>query len=454
MTTDKILDVIKDKLFYGSANYTKSQPDLFIPHKFQLIAPSEAGRFLEDVRQSLTEEEILIYVHLPFCFSECLFCNSFPHKMDTALQQDYLQSLLREIDLCSDAGLFAGKKARCVSLGGGTPTSFSNDDIRRILKKITSCIPLSEPCSITCEAHPGTLTGRSRIQELAEIGINRVSIGCQTFDSDVLKRCNRFHTEAQIRTVIGLAREAGVTTNIDMMTGLPGQTLETVKKDLDLLAEIRPDAMEYIRHEIVNPLVIALYRDHPDLVVKDDALFEMVYLTQDWMEHHGYEQNGRFSRKDQWEYRYHWLKEMPILAFGLRTRSYTKTVCFDKHEDLSTYFLSIKKGIPPAVRYIALTKKEQMYRSLLLNLQIRTGLDTREFQHRFKEDPRDTFAPLIAALGEYGCVNVDENSIRLSRYGSYFVEDVCDYIVDAALKEESDSLVRAPHSTGRTSSRL
>jgi oxygen-independent coproporphyrinogen-3 oxidase len=454
MTTDKILDVIKDKLFYGSADYTKSQPDLFLPHRFRWIAPSEAARFLEDVRQSLTEKEILIYVHLPFCFSECLFCNSFPHKMDNALQQDYLQSLLREIDLSSDAGLFAGKKARCVSLGGGTPTSFSNDDIRRILRKITSCVPLSERCSITCEAHPATLSSRSRIQELAEIGINRISIGCQTFDSDVLKRCNRFHTEAHVRAIIGLAREAGVATNIDMMTGLPGQTLESVKRDLDLLAEIRPDAIEYIRHEIVNPLVIALYRDHPDLVVEDDTLFEMVYLTQDWMEHHGYEQNGRFSREDQWEYRYHWLEEMPILAFGLRTRSYTKTICFDKHEDLSTYFLSIKKGIPPAVRYIALTKREQMYRSFLLNLQFRAGLDTRRFQRRFEEDPRDVFAPLIAVLGEYGCVNVEENSIHLSQYGSYFVEDVCDYIVDAALKEESDSLVRAPHSTGRTSGRL
>jgi coproporphyrinogen III oxidase-like Fe-S oxidoreductase len=95
-----------------------------------------------------------------------------------------------------------------------------------------------------------------------------------------------------------------------------------------------------------------------------------------------------------------------------------------------------------------------MYRSLLLNLQIRTGLDTKQFQRRFEEDPRDIFAHLIAPLGEYGCVNVDENSIHLSQYGSYFVEDVCDYIVDAALKEESDSLVRAPHSTGRTSSRL
>jgi len=454
MKSHEILDVIKRRLFYGSAEYTKSQPDLFIPHKFQWIAPSQVACFLETVRQSMVEEEILIYVHLPFCFSECLFCNSFPHKTNDQLQQEYLQSLLREIDLFADTGMFVGKKARCISLGGGTPTVFSNDSLKLILEKIRSHIDLSEGCSTTCEAHPATLSNTDRIKELAEIGINRVSIGCQTFDADVLKRCNRCHTEARIRKIIDTARDVGVTTNIDMMTGLPGQTLSGVRRDLDLLADIRPDAIEYIRHEIVNPLVISLYRDQPDLVVSDETLFDMVYLTQDWMERHGYEQNGRFSRTDQWEYRYHWLKEMPIIAFGLRTRSYTKTICFDKHEDLSNYFLSIQKGIPPAVRYVALTKKEQMYRSLFLNLQIRSGLDIQQFRSRFHENPLDVFAELIGTLEGYGCIAVGENSIHLSRHGSYFVEDICDFVVDRALKEESDELVRAPHSTGRTSDRL
>ena len=454
MRTDEILDVIRAKLFYGSADYTKSQPDLFIPHKFQLVAPSQVGRFLEDVRRNLVEEEILIYVHLPFCFSECLFCNSFPHRTNKELQQEYLQGLLREIDLSAETGIFAGKRAKCVSLGGGTPTAFSNDSLRRILEKIQARIPLSENCCVTCEAHPATLSSRGRIRELADIGINRISIGCQTFDQELLRRCNRFHTEAQIRTVVDTARETGVATNIDMMTGLPGQTLESVRKDLEFLVDVRPDAIEYIRHEIVNPLVIALYRNHPDLVVADDTLFEMVYLTQDWMKQHGYEQNGRFRSPDQWEYRYHWLREMPIIAFGARTRSYTKTICFDKHEDLSPYLLSIRKGIPPIGRYISLTKKEQMYRSLLLNLQVGAGLDTKQFQRRFQEDPRDVFAPLIASLREYGCLHVDDDSIHLSHYGSYFVEDVCDFVVDAALMEDSNSLVRAPHSTGRTSKRL
>lgn len=454
MRMNKTLQIIKDKLFYGLADYTKNQPDLFIPHRFRLIAPSQARRFLDDFRQSLVEEEVLLYVHLPFCFSECLFCNSFPHTTNKELQQEYLRGLLREIDLFCDAGLFVGKTAKCIYLGGGTPTSFSNEHISLILKKIKARIDVSGNCNTTCEAHPATLSDESRIEELADIGINRISVGCQTFDSAVLKRCNRSHTEAQIRTIVAAAKNAGIATNIDMMTGLPGQTLEGVRRDLDVLAAIGPDAIEYIRHEVVNPLVISLYRENPDLLVDDETLFEMVYLTQDWMEHHGYEQNGRFSNKDQWEYRYHWLKEMPIIAFGSRARSYAKTMCFDKHEDLSMYLLSIRKGIPPAVRYIALTRKEQMYRSLFLNLQIRMGLDIEQFQHRFNEDPRKTFAHLVATLGQYGCLTVDESSIRLSCYGSYFVEDVCDHIIDTALKEESDDLVRAPHSTGRTSDRL
>ncbi|MDD8026768.1 MAG: hypothetical protein PHI34_09650, partial [Acidobacteriota bacterium] len=80
MNEDEILNIIRHKLFYGSADYTKSQPDLFIPHRFKMLAPSQVDDFLEKVKGSFTEDGLLLYVHLPFCFSECLFCNSFPHK--------------------------------------------------------------------------------------------------------------------------------------------------------------------------------------------------------------------------------------------------------------------------------------------------------------------------------------------------------------------------------------
>jgi coproporphyrinogen III oxidase-like Fe-S oxidoreductase len=116
--------------------------------------------------------------------------------------------------------------------------------------------------------------------------------------------------------------------------------------------------------------------------------------------------------------------------------------------------LSIQKGIPPAARYIAFTQKEQMIRSLFLNLQLKSGLDIQQFQTRFHENPLDTFAPLIEKLSEYGCIEVDKHSLHLTPNGSYFVEDVCDYIMDKIVQDEPGNYVRAPHSEGRTSKRL
>jgi coproporphyrinogen III oxidase-like Fe-S oxidoreductase len=455
MSDSEILNIIKNKFFYGSTDYTKNQPDIFTPHRFKMLAPSGVGGFVGKLKESLKEEEeLLLYVHLPFCISECLFCNSFPHKADRKVQHDYLQNVLKEIELFSDQGVFEGKKARCIYFGGGTPTSFSNHDIKRILDTISSGIALSDNCSITSEAHPATLSDKKRVAELGAIGITRLSIGCQTFDQSILLRCNRKNTEDQILGIVKDAHDAGISINIDMMTGLPGQTIDSVKRDLAILEKIRPDSVEYIRHEIVNSLVVKLYKDNPGLVVSNDTLFDMVCITQEWMSTNGYEQNGRFTNDKQWGYRYHWLKEMPIIAFGSRARSYTKTICYDKHEELSTYGNVIRKGILPIGRYIFFTKREQMYRSLLLNLQLQSGLNINRFRDRFSVDPLELFSSFFSTLNEYGCLKQENGAISLSKYGAYFVEDVCDYIIDTVLKEESSHLIRSPYSEGGTSSRL
>jgi oxygen-independent coproporphyrinogen III oxidase len=456
MEGNEVLKIIRNKLFYGSVDYTKNQPDLFMPHRYKILAPSQIEDFTRSVLESLKgEKEILLYVHLPFCFSECSFCNSYPHKANKEEQHEYLINLLKEIELFSREGFFAGRKAKGIYLGGGTPTSFSNHDIRSILDKVTSCVELSDTCTITSEAHPATLPDKDKIRELSRIGINRLSIGCQTFDEQVLRLCNRKNSEAEIDRIVKDAQDIGISINIDMMTGLPGQTIEAVRRDLALMEKIHPDAVEYIRHEIVNPLVIKLYKENPDLVVSNDTLFKMVYITQEWMSINGYEQNGRFTDDKQWGYRYYWLKEMPIVAFGSRARSYTKTIFYDKHEELSTYSSMIKKDHLPIGRYVFLTEREQMYRSLFLNLQFKKGLDIQEFHDRFREDPFHVFASLFSKLTEYGCLQQENGTVRLTKYGAYFVEDICDFITDALLKEESNSLERAPHSEGgRPSNRL
>jgi len=454
MGNNEVLNNIRQNLFYGSTDYTKNQPDLFVPHKFRMLAPSQMDGFVAQLREALPEEEVLIYVHFPFCFSECRFCNSFPHPVDQGIQQKYWQSLLREMDLLAAHGVLAGKKVRGIYFGGGTPTSFSNAELGVVLEKIKSIAELVEGCSITSEAHPATLLVKGRIEGLRAIGINRLSVGCQTFDQEILRICNRKNTAEQLKQIVDAVKSAGLAINIDMMPGLPGQTLASVRNDLAILEVIRPDAVEYIRHEIVNPLVVELYKQQPQLVVASDTLFAMVCATQEWMAAHGYEQNGRFSDDRQWGYRFHWLNEMPIIAFGSRTRSYTRSICYDKHEELSTYFNIVNKGILPVGRFIALTSKEQMYRSLLLRLQLRAGLDIQKFSGKFGQDPREVFAPILLKLEEFGCLVQADGAVRLTEYGAYFVEDVCDYITDMALREDSEFLVRSPHSDGGTSARL
>ncbi|MCK5312481.1 MAG: coproporphyrinogen III oxidase family protein [Desulfobacteraceae bacterium] len=449
------LEKIKKNFFQGSLEYTKNQPDLFLPHKYQMVSPSTINSFLDDLKISIiNDKRLLIYIHLPFCFSECVFCNSFPHKTDKKQQELYFKSILKEIELFAKTGLFDGREVQCIYFGGGTPTTFSNDNLKDIINKLKDYINIVEGASITTEAHPSTLKSSDRIKGLSEIGINRVSIGCQTFDPEVLKICKRSHTKESIKKIITTLNDLNMLNNIDMMTGLPGQTIESLKRDMEILEEIKPVAVEYLRHEIVNPLAVEIYKKNPDLLVKDEDLFQMVYMMQSWMQKQGYEQNGYFTDKKYWEYRHHWINQMPIIAFGSRARSYSKLISWDKHEDTQIYSKLIDKNILPIGRYIKLSKDDQMYRTLFLNLQALKGLSLAEFKERFNENGLDIFKVLLQNLQEFDLVKITDTHICLTENGAFFVEDVCDYIMDYALKLESKDLKRNPNSSGSTSSRL
>lgn len=449
------IDKLKEKFFHGSLEYTKNQPDFFLAHTFEIVSPSNGMNTLKAFKDSMADDkEILIYIHLPFCFSQCAFCNSFPHDVDKQQQDEYLELLLKDIEIYANESVFEGKKTKGVFFGGGTPTSFSNDSIRKIMDKIKKVCPLEVDATITLEAHPATLKNLKRIEELNEIGINRISMGCQTFDPKVLKLCNRQHTKDELKRIIDKLNELNMLSNIDMMAGLPGQTVESMKNDMKILEEIRPSAVEYMRHEIVNPLVVDLYKKNPELIASDEELFDMIYLMQSWMQEQGYEQNGYYEHKDSWEYRLHWIKEMPIVAFGSRTRSYSRTMSLDKHEHLPNYKKIIERGIAPISRCSELNLRDQMYRNLFLRLQLKEGLNISDFKSRFKKDPEDIFSDLFEKLLDFDCIEITDTHIILTELGSYYVEDVCDFIIDFVLEIESGDLERKPNSIGSFTSRL
>lgn len=456
MPSDPTLRVIREKLFHGLRDYTKSFPDFSIPQKFVMTSRRESLGLLERIRRSTAQDdEIMLYVHLPFCYHECAFCNTAPHKADRTEQARYLASLLAEIRLYGDAGLFEGKTVRSVYFGGGTPTAYETSDLARILEALRAYVELAPGCVVTVEAYPKHLLTEGRMHEMADAGVQRVSIGCQTFEEKVATLVNRSNPAPQIQEVVAACHAAGVSINVDMMIGLPGQTLEGVHKDLEALDEIRPDAVEYMRHEIVNPLATALYDQEPALLTTDDDLFTMVCDTQEWMERAGYEQNGWFESDRDFPYRYHWLQEVPFLGLGSRARTFTKSICADKHEALAIYEQLIDRGRPAIARSQELSLQEQMYRALFLRLQIKRGVDLVDLQTRFGESTAE-LEPLLQDLAELGCVEVDDSTVRLTRWGSYFVEDVCCAVIDYALARAGypSGYERMPHSAGSRTTRL
>ena len=126
----------------------------------------------------------------------------------------------------------------------------------------------------------------------------------------------------------------------------------------------------------------------------------------------------------------------------------------DNHEDIAAYMKILNKDILPIGRYIPLTIKYRMFRSMLLRIQLKDGMDKEWFRHKYGTELSEILGELIGKLSALRCVEEVDGSVRLTKYGAYFVEDVCDMIIDFALREESELLTRTPHSEGKKSSRI
>jgi len=439
---------IRNGLYYGIQGYTKNLPDFVIPENLQRFSPRKGDEFFTSLRTALKgEEEICVYLHVPFCKFECTFCNTRPNMPDAPAETQYFDRLVKEIELYRDEGAFEGRRSATIYFGGGTPTMFSPEQLGKLIDLVKTNAPLTDYATVSVEATPGSLA-KDVIPRLRDAGVDRLSIGCQTFDLAVLKLCMRAHTPKQMEGIIKKAHDNGMRLNIDIMLGLAGQTLESLDNDFAVLEDLKPDAVEFIRHEIVNKKMVAIYDEKPELLVNDDDLFEMTLKAHQWSEDNGYEQNGRFTHDRDFPYRYHWLKGMPLLAFGARTRSYVNALCYENQENLGLYGKMIDRGMPPLHQHQQLSHREQMYRALFLGVQIRAGVDRAEFREKYGVDVTTALADVVDGLRDLEAIEVDEQGVRLTKYGQYFYEDVCCYIMDGAKRADFSDHQRTPFSYG------
>ncbi len=177
-----------------------------------------------------------LYIHVPFCARKCAYCAFYSRPATPGLVTDWLAGIARELET-----LPAGFSPDSVFFGGGTPTVLDEDDLARLLEKVHSCVNLERVVEWTCEANPGTLTP-GKVARLRAAGVNRLSIGAQSFDDGTLKRLGRIHTAAETGECVALARAAGFDNiGLDVIYGVPGVSREQVGADVEAAMALNPE---------------------------------------------------------------------------------------------------------------------------------------------------------------------------------------------------------------------
>lgn len=222
---------------------------------------------------------LTLYVHIPWCTRKCPYCDFNSHQAHDAIPEDaYLDAL--NADLEQDIARVWGRTVNSVFIGGGTPSLFTPAAIARLLSDLRARLPLAPGLEVTMEANPGTLE-RGCLAEIRSAGVNRLSLGVQSFDDRLLERIGRIHDGAAARRAVEAIHAAGFDTwNIDLMYGLPGQTLEQAGADLTAALALQPP---HLSHYQLTLEPNTPFHHRPPSLPGDDALWEMQRLCQQQM---------------------------------------------------------------------------------------------------------------------------------------------------------------------------
>lgn len=229
---------------------------------------------------------LALYIHLPWCVRKCPYCDFNSHELKQELPEDeYVKALLE--DLSKDLCHVQGRVLSSIFVGGGTPSLFSPRAIANLLRGVEKLIPWAQDIEITLEANPGTLE-QGRFQGFREAGVNRLSMGVQSFDDRHLKRLGRIHDGATAERAIDSARNAGFDNfNIDLMFGLPDQNKEEALSDIGKAIQFQPSHLSWYQLTIEPN---TLFHHRPPTLPVDDAIWGMQESGQQLLSEKGYVQ--------------------------------------------------------------------------------------------------------------------------------------------------------------------
>ena len=226
-----------------------------------------------------------LYIHVPWCERKCPYCDFNSHETEDVPEDHYIRTLLQ--DLREDSPMIQGRAIETLFIGGGTPSLFSAEAIQKLMRGIAQLIPLAPTLEATMEANPGSADA-DKFYAFKDAGINRLSIGIQSFDNAQLQTLGRIHTSDQAYAAIDFARQAGFDSfNLDLMHGLPAQTLLSAKTDLFAAIACKPSHLSWYQLTIEPNTV---FHKRPPLLPVEDELADIQQYGEQLLVDNGYAQ--------------------------------------------------------------------------------------------------------------------------------------------------------------------
>lgn len=378
-----------------------------------------------------------LYIHIPFCERKCNYCSFLSFPLGKDARREYVEVLKKEI---ADNGRVLGMDflVDTVFIGGGTPSLLEPYEITEILETVRNYFNLSENAEISIESNPNSLDD-IKLASYLKAGINRLSIGMQSFDDNVLKTLGRIHSSDNAKMAITRAKAMGFDNiNLDLMFGIPGQTMESWNKTLDTAIELSPDHISFYSLQIEEGT--KFYEDYKNerLPFLENSLTDQMYLfAVDKLKNAGYDHYEISNMSKPGKHCKHNLKYWKLkdyLGLGASASGYINGFRCENPCDLITWkeqVLSEDAGYDEVDIHME-TKEEAMSVFVFTGLRLLAGIDLKDFEERFGVSFEEVYKDKMDYLKEQesaGNIIVDNDSIRLTEKGILISNDImCEFV--------------------------
>ncbi|QIB26333.1 radical SAM family heme chaperone HemW [Caloranaerobacter azorensis] len=360
-----------------------------------------------------------IYIHIPFCVSKCFYCDFNSYTDKSYIIKDYIKYLKKEIDLYSVE--LKDYKVKTIFIGGGTPSSIDSKFLCDIVNHIYKKFNLSTLIEFTVEANPKTLD-KYKLKDYKNLGINRMSLGLQSFNDKLLKSIGRIHTARDFLESYDLIRKFGFdNVNVDVMFNLPGQTIKDVIDTLKKVIALKPEHISFYSLKIEEgTLFYKLYKesrlDLPDEDTERDMYHKGIELLEDNNFIH-YEISNFAKHGYECKHNLIYWNVKPYLGLGLSAHSNINNKRWSNFGNFKQYFKCLDNSRLPIEENEEIDIEMEMAEFMILGLRLIKGIKKSDLKKRFELNVDDIYGMQLRSLEDKGLIENKEEYIKLTKRG-------------------------------------